>query len=85
MVTTNTNDIVKKETLWVTNDEMKTFNKYFKETVEKINIFAWPLNNEDLTKETLTKIIKKYKNHPSIGKIKSQYLIKKDFFFNKIS
>ena len=86
MVTTNTNDIVKKETLWVTNDEIaKTFNKYFKETEEKINIFVWPSNNEDLTKETLTKIIKKYKNHPSIVKIKSKYLIKKDFFFNQFS
>ena len=45
-VTTITNDIVKKETLLVTNDEIaKTFNKHFTETVEKLNTFAWPSNN----------------------------------------
>ena len=36
---------------------LKTFNKHFAETIEKSNTFEWPSNNEDLTEETLTKII----------------------------
>ena len=44
----------------VNNDEIsKTFNEHFAETVEKLNTFEWPLNNEDLTEEALTKIILK--------------------------
>ena len=42
-ITTNTNEIVEKETLLVNNDEIaKTFNKHFAETVEKLSIFEWP-------------------------------------------
>ena len=75
-ITTNTNDIVQKETLLVNNDEIpKTFNQHFAEMVEKLNTFGLPSNNEDLTEEALTKIIKKFKNHPSIVKIKNKYLI----------
>ena len=49
-ITTNTNVIVEKETLLVNNDEIAmTFNKNFAETVEKLNTFEWPSNNEDLT------------------------------------
>ena len=49
-ITTNTNEIVEKETLLVNNDEIAmTFNKNFAETVEKLNTFEWPSNNEDLT------------------------------------
>ena len=44
------------------------------ETVEKLSTFEWPKANEDLTEETVTKIIKKFKNHPSYLKIKSKYL-----------
>ena len=45
-----TNEIVEKETLLVNNDEIaKTFNKHFVETVEKLNVFEWPSNNEALT------------------------------------
>ena len=75
-ITTNTNDIVQKETLLVNNDEIpKTFNQHFAEMVEKLNTFGLPSNNEDLIEEALTKIIKKFKNHPSIVKIKNKYLI----------
>ena len=57
-ITINTNDIVKKETLLLTKDEIaKTFNKHSAETVENLNTFEWPSNNGDLTKEALTKII----------------------------
>ena len=68
----------------VNNDEIaKTFNKHFAETVEKLSTFEWPSNNEDLTEETLTKIIKKFMNHPSIVKIKNKYLIKKNLLFSQ--
>ena len=76
-ITKNKNEIVEKETLLVNNDEIaRTFNRDFAETVEKISTFEWPSKNEDLTKETLTKIIKKFiikkfKNHPSTVKIKN--------------
>ena len=61
------------------NDEIaKTFNKHFAETVEKLNTFEWPSNNEDLTEETL-------KNHTSIVKIKNKYLIKEKFSFQPVS
>ena len=75
-ITTNTNQIVEKETLLVNNDEIaKTFHKHFVETVEKLNTFGWPSNNEDLTEKTLTKIIKKFRNHPIIVKVNNKYLI----------
>ena len=39
-ITTNTNQIVEKETLLINNDEtVKAFNKHFAETVEKLNTF----------------------------------------------
>ena len=60
----------------------KTFNKQFAETAEELNTFEWPSNNEDLTEETLTKITKKFKKHPSIVKIKNKYLIKENFFLS---
>ena len=70
----------------VNYDEIvKNFNKHFAETVDKINPFEWPSNSGDLTKETLTKIIKNFKNHPSIVKIKNKYLIKEKFSFQLVS
>ena len=70
----------------INNDEIaKTFNKHFVEKVEKLNSFEWPSNYEDLTEETLTKIIKKLMNHPSIVKIKNKYLIKEKFSFQLVS
>ena len=68
--------------LIVNNNEIaKTFSKHFAETVEKLNTFEWPSNNEDLTKEGLTKIIKRFKNHLSIVIIKSKHLIQEKFSF----
>ena len=85
-VTANTNEIVEKEALLVNSDEIaKTFNKHFAETIEKLNTFEWPSKNEDLTEETLTKIIKKFKNHPSIVKIKNKYLTQEKFSFQPVS
>ena len=85
-ITTNTNKIADKETLLVNDDEIaKAFNKDFTEMVEKLNTFEWPQNNEDLTEETLTKIIKKFQNHPSIVEIKSKHLIKEHFSFQPVS
>ena len=70
----------------VNYDEIvKNFNKHFAETVDKINPFEWPSNSGDLTKETLTKIIKNFRNHPSIVKIKNKYLIKEKFSFQLVS
>ena len=68
------------------NDEIaKTFNKNFAETVEKLNTLEWRSNNEDLTEETLTKTTKKFKNYPSIVKIKNKYLIKEKFSLQPVS
>ena len=40
-ITTNTNEIVEKETLLLHNDELvKTFNEHLAETVEKLNTFT---------------------------------------------
>ena len=66
----------------VNNDEIANFNKYFAETVQKLNTSEWPSNNEDLTEETLTKIIKKFKTYPSIVKIKNKYLTQEKKFFS---
>ena len=47
-ITTNTNEIVEKETLLVNNDEIaKAFNKHFAEALDKLDTFEWPSNNED--------------------------------------
>ena len=70
----------------VNNDEItKTFNKHFAETVEKLSTFEWPSTNEDLSEEMVTKIIKKFKNHPSVLKIKSKYLIQEKFSSQPVS
>ena len=85
-ITTNANEIVEKETLLVNNDEItKSFNKHFVEMVEKLNTFEWPSNYEDLTEETLTKIIKKFKNHSSVVKITNKYLIQVKFSLQPVS
>ena len=69
----------------VNNDEIaKAFNKHFAEAVDKLDTFEWPSNNEDLTEEILTKIIKKFKKHLSIVKIKNKYLIKEKFSFQPV-
>ena len=42
-ITNNSDEVIKKETLQVKNDEIaKTFNKHFAETVETLNTFEWP-------------------------------------------
>ena len=70
----------------VNYDEIaKNFNKHFAETVDKLNPSEWPSNSEDLTKETLTKIIKNFKNHPSIVKTKNKYLIQEKISFQLVS
>ena len=73
-ITNKSNEVIKKETLLVKNDEIaKTFNKHFGETAETLNTFEWPSNNTDLLNDQLTAIIKKFQNHPSIKKLKSKY------------
>ena len=45
-ITNNSNEVIKKETLPVKNDEIaRTFNKHFAETVETLNTFEWSSNN----------------------------------------
>ena len=70
----------------VNNNEIaKTFDKHFAEAVEKLSTFEWPSTNEDLSEEMVSKIIKKFKNHPSVLKIKSKYLIQENFSFQPVS
>ena len=76
----NNNEVVKNTQLIVKNDEIaKIFNKYFSETVDKLNIVEWPSRETGGTEDQLTDIINKYKSHPSIKKIKSNYTIKQNF------
>ena len=84
-ITNNSNEVIKKETLLVKNDEIaKTFNKHFAETVETLNTFEWPSNNTDLLNDQLTAIIKKFQNHPSIKKLKSKYNFQEKFSFKPV-
>ena len=80
----NSNEVIKKETLPVKNDEIaKTFNKHFAETVETLNTFEWPPNNMDLLNDQLT-AIKKIENHPSAMKLKSKYNFQEKFSFKPV-
>ena len=84
-ITNNSNEVIKKETLLVSNDEIaKTFNKHFAETVETLNTFEWPSNNTDLLNDQLTAIIKTFRNHPSIIKLKSKYSFQETFSFKPV-
>ena len=84
-ITNNSNEVIKKETLLVSNDEIaKTFNKHFAETVETLNTFEWPSNNTDLLNDQLTAIIKKFRNHPSIIKLKSKCNFQEKFSFKPV-
>ena len=48
-ITNNSDELIKKGTLLVKNDEIaKTFNKHFEETVETLNTFEWPSSNTNL-------------------------------------
>ena len=49
--------------------------------MEKLNTFEWPSNGkyENIHNEKLTTIIKKFKTHPSIIKIKSKYAMQEKF------
>ena len=85
-VTLTSNEVVEDEKLIVKNDEIaKIFNKHFSETVDKLNIFEWPSYESKYTEDQLTNIINKYKSHPSIKKIKSNYTIKQKFSFKPVT
>ena len=80
------NEVVENEKLIVKNDEItKIFNKYFSGTVDKLIIFEWPSCESEYTEDQLTNIINKYKSHPSIKKIKSNYTIKQKFSFKPVT
>ena len=65
----------------INNDEIaEILNKHLAEMVEKLNNFEWPSNNEDLTEETLTKIIKQFKNHKYYQNLKEIIDTRKIFF-----
>ena len=84
-ITNNSNEVIKKETLLVKNDEIaKTFNKYFAETAETLNTFEWPSNKTDLLNYQLTAIIKQFQNHPSIKKLKSKYNFQEKISFKPV-
>ena len=83
-ITNNSNEVIKKETLLVKNDEIaKTFNKHFAETVETLNTFEWPPNNVDLLNDQLT-AIKKIQNRLSVMKLKSKYNFQEKFSFKPV-
>ena len=87
-IITNKNEVVQKETLLVNNHEIaKILNNHFSETVEKLNTFEWPSNEnyENMHNEKLTTIIKKFENHPSIMKIKSKYTIQEKFSIKPVT
>ena len=63
----------------------KIFSKHFLETGDKLNIFEWPSCETEYTEDQLTNIINKYKNHPSIKKIKSSYTIKQKLSFKPVT
>ena len=70
-ITNNSNEVIKKETLLVSNDEIaKTFNKHLAETVETLNTFEWSSNNADLLNDQLIAIIKKISESSKYHKIK---------------
>ena len=78
--------MVENEKLIVKNDETeKIFNKQFSETVDKLNIFERPSCETEDTEEKLINIMHKYKSHPSIKKIKSNYIIKQKFSFKPVT
>ena len=84
-VTNNSDEVIKKETLLVKNDEIaKTFNKHFAGTVETSNTFEWPPSNTDLLNDQLTAIIKKFQSHPSIKKVKCKYNFQEKFSFKSV-
>ena len=84
-ITNNSNEVIKKETLLVSSDEIaKTFNKHFAENVETLNTFEWASNNTDLLNDQLTAIIKKFRNNPSIIKLKSKYNFPEKFSFKPV-
>ena len=84
-ITNNSDEVIKKETLLVKNDETtKTFNKHFAETVETLNTFEWPSNNTELLNDQVTAIIKKFQNHPSIKKLNSKYNLQEKFSFKSV-
>ena len=63
-ITNNSNEVIKKETLLISNDEIaKTFNKHFTETVETLNTFEWPSNNTDILNDPAIKISELSKYH----------------------
>ena len=85
-VTLTSNEVVESEKLIVKNDEIaKIFSKHFSETVDKLNIFEWRSCESEYTEDQLTNIINKYKSHPSIKIIKSNYTIKRKFSFKPVT
>ena len=50
-VTLTSNEVAEIEKLIVKNDEIaKIFDKHFSETVHKLNLFEWPLVNQNILK-----------------------------------
>ena len=85
-VVLDNDEIIENEKLIDKNDEIaKIFNKHFSETVDKLNLFEWPCNETDFEEDQLSSIINKYKNHPSIKKIKSNYAINHKFSFKPVT
>ena len=60
-------------------------NSYFGNIAENLNLPRWPSQSNLPKNDTIGNIILKYKNHPSIIKIKSTNIISKRFVFHEIT
>ena len=64
----------------------RSFNEYFSKTVDKLNIFETEDTCEaEDAEDQLNDITNKYKSHPSIKKIRSNYTIKQSFSFKPVT
>ena len=64
----------------------REFNIHFQSITSSQGLFKWPDSSESLNEpDPIKSIVNKYKNHPSIRKIKSKYIIVKPFSFRPVT
>ena len=78
--------LVEKEQIISKDDETATiFNDYFSTLVTKLDIKQWPDDQVPLTEGPIDHALRKYSNHPSILKIKSNYPLNSKIDFTEVS
>ena len=66
----------KEGLIWKEIEVAREFNIHFQSITSSLGLFKWPNSSESLTEpDPIKSIVNKYKNHPSIKKIKSKYII----------